>query len=283
MKPEAVGSARQALAVLQGRAARQMPFQVILTDLHMPEIDGFGLVERIRTRAVNAQRVAVLMLTSGEPQGLWSHSREMGIAACLTKPVRRSELREALSLALAQNKFLVALGAPAEPVAAALPTAPSKVPGARPESGPPAQSIRVLLAEDDDVNVLVACGILEKAGYRVDVARNGHEVLPMLAAGSFDVVLMDIQMPGMDGFEATAAIREKEKHTGGRIPIIAMTAHAVSGYRERCLAAGMDDYVSKPIRFNLLLQALNQLQLTKRVAEEPPAASIDLEVKSGVG
>jgi CheY-like chemotaxis protein len=106
----------------------------------------------------------------------------------------------------------------------------------------------------------VACAILKKAGHTVEVARDGREAVRMTAAGSFDVVLMDVQMPEMDGFEATTAIREMEKHTGGHIPVIAMTAHAMGGYKERCLEAGMDGYVTKPIRRDLLLQAVEEFQ-----------------------
>jgi CheY-like chemotaxis protein len=120
--------------------------------------------------------------------------------------------------------------------------------------------LHILLAEDNNVNVMVACGILKNAGHTVAVARNGREVLPLLTSASFDVVLMDIQMPEMDGFEATAAIRELEKQTGGHIPVIAMTAHAMTGYKERCLAGGMDGYVTKPIRYQTLLQVLEECE-----------------------
>jgi two-component system sensor histidine kinase/response regulator len=114
------------------------------------------------------------------------------------------------------------------------------------------RSLHILLAEDNEINQLVACGILEQAGHTVKVANNGAEVAPLLAAHSFDVVLMDIQMPEWTAFQATAAIRESEKHTGAHMPVIAMTAHALAGYKEKCLAAGMDGYVTKPIRHDLL-------------------------------
>jgi two-component system sensor histidine kinase/response regulator len=120
--------------------------------------------------------------------------------------------------------------------------------------------LHILLAEANEINQMVACGILEHAGHRVQVAQNGAEVAPMLAAHSFDLVLMDIQMPGMNGFQATAAIREMEKHTGAHMPVIAMTAHALAGYKEKCLAAGMDGYVTKRVRHDLLMQALAESQ-----------------------
>ena len=130
----------------------------------------------------------------------------------------------------------------------------------RPDIRPGSRSLRILLAEDNAVNEKVACAILKKAGHTVEVARDGRQAVRMMAARSFDVVLMDVQMPEMDGFEATTAIREMEKHTGGRTPVIAMTAHAMGGYKERCLEAGMDGYVTKPIRRDLLLRAVEEFQ-----------------------
>ena len=132
--------------------------------------------------------------------------------------------------------------------------------GPRPDIRPGRRSLHILLAEDNAVNEKVARAILEKAGHTVEVARDGRQAVRIVAAGSFDVVLMDVQMPEMDGFEATVAIREMEKHTGAHTPVIAMTAHAMGGYKERCLEAGMDGYVMKPIRRNLLLQALAEFQ-----------------------
>jgi CheY-like chemotaxis protein/HPt (histidine-containing phosphotransfer) domain-containing protein len=120
------------------------------------------------------------------------------------------------------------------------------------------RSLHILLAEDNEINQMVACGILNQSGHTVKVAQNGTEVAPLLAAHKFDVVLMDIQMPVMDGFQATAAIRESEKQTGAHMPVIAMTAHAMAGYKEKCLTAGMDGYVTKPVRHDLLLAALEE-------------------------
>jgi CheY-like chemotaxis protein/HPt (histidine-containing phosphotransfer) domain-containing protein len=120
------------------------------------------------------------------------------------------------------------------------------------------RSLHILLAEDNKVNQMVACGILRMAGHSVEVAQDGTEVSPMMANKSFDVVLMDVQMPEMDGFQATAAIREREKSTGAHTPVIAMTAHALAGDKERCLAAGMDDYLSKPVSPEALYEALER-------------------------
>ena len=256
MRPEEAESAGQALALIQARAEGGDPFRVVLTDLHMPETDGFGLVKRMQESSA-AQQVVVLMVTSGENPGDLARAREMGIAAYLTKPVRRSELRAAISGAMSNGKCLAGPGK----------TTRSR--GSHPAIRPSSRSLHILLAEDNAVNEKVACAILKKAGHTVEVARDGLEAVQMTAAGSFDVVLMDVQMPEMDGFEATAAIREMEKSTGAHTPVIAMTAHAMGGYKERCLEAGMDGYVTKPIRRELLLQALAEFQ----GAPEPSAVA----------
>jgi signal transduction histidine kinase/CheY-like chemotaxis protein len=246
MLPETAASGRQAIEAIRLRTDRGSPFHVVLTDLHMPEMDGFELVRQLRGSQGTANRgvTVVLMLTSGEHRGDLARARELGIAACLTKPVRRSELRAAVSGAVSERKYANGRAAPTPPAV-------------RASVG---RSLHILLAEDNRVNQLLVCAILRRAGHTVDVAQGGAEVSPMLAGKSFDLVLMDIQMPGMDGFEATAAIREAEKHTGAHIPVIAMTAHAMGGYREICLAAGMDGYVMKPIDRNLLLQAVAEFQ-----------------------
>jgi CheY-like chemotaxis protein len=248
MQPETAAGAREALELIQRRTDRGEPFDVVLTDLHMPDMDGFALVEQLHRGPPGAKHV--LMLTSGEHMGDLARSRGLGIAAYLTKPVRRAELRAAISAAIAEGKPPGERSKSSEPVR----TRPARGDGAG------RGSLRILLAEDNGVNQLVACGLLEQAGHTVQVAQNGAQVGPMLAAHPFDVVLMDIQMPVMDGFEATAAIRKTEKQTGAHMPVIAMTAHAMTGYKERCLAAGMDGYVTKPIRPDLLLQALAECQ-----------------------
>jgi CheY-like chemotaxis protein len=250
MQPEGAESAAQALALMQARMEGGDPFRVVLTDLHMPGMDGFELVEQMQQFSA-AQQVVVLMVTSGEHPGDLARSREMGIASYLTKPVRRSELRAAVSGAMSNGKYLAAGGKAAEPRASR---------GSRPDIRLGRRSLRILLAEDNAVNEKVARAILEKAGHTVEVAHDGRQVVRVMAAGAFDVVLMDVQMPDMDGFEATIAIREMERSTGAHTPVIAMTAHALGGYKERCLEAGMDGYVTKPIRREQLLQTLEEFQ-----------------------
>jgi signal transduction histidine kinase/CheY-like chemotaxis protein/HPt (histidine-containing phosphotransfer) domain-containing protein len=252
MLPEAAFSAAEALEMVKRRLAGGHPFDIVLTDLHMPEMDGFELVEELN-RGLGASK-PILMLTSGEHRGDLARSRELGISAYLTKPVRRRELRAAVCAALGDGDR-----------SADRQSGSNRRSLARKEA-PPARSLRILLAEDNEINQLVACGILEQAGHTVEVAQNGSEVCPMLAARPFDVVLMDIQMPVMDGFQATAEIRQREKETGAHMPVIAMTAHAMAGYKERCLAAGMDGYVTKPIQHQLLLQVLAEIQLAAPAA-----------------
>jgi CheY-like chemotaxis protein len=208
----------------------------------MPEMDGFELVKRIHDSPELAQPV-ILMLTSGDRSDDLARCRRLGVSSYLTKPVRRAELRSAIIAAIAHNPRLPERG----------PT----LSGATVARGPQAlggSALHILLAEDNAVNQRVALRILEKAAHRVAIAENGNAALKMIEEQSFDVILMDVQMPEMGGFEATALIREKEHRTGRHIPIIAMTAHAMAGDRERCLAAGMDNYLSKPVAASTLLE-----------------------------
>jgi CheY-like chemotaxis protein len=219
----------------------------------MPDMDGFDLVKRINSSPKLAGPV-IMMLTSGEQRGDLARCRELGVAAHLTKPVRRAELQLSIVLALS--------GKPPEQdqdEAASLFALhpPRRLAGS---------GFRILLTEDNVVNQRVAQRILEHAGHIVVVAGNGREALAALDKQIFDVVLMDVQMPEMDGLEATAAIRQREKGSGAHIPIIAMTAHAMTGDKERCLAAGMDDYLSKPIHSRVLLD------LVEKCAREPVAS-----------
>ncbi len=222
-------------------AARQAgrPYSLVLLDCHMPEMDGFAVAQQIREGPESA-RTPLIMLTSGGTPGDGARCREMGIAAYLTKPVRQVELLEAIGRVLCH--------APEQ----AIPLITQH--SLREERN----KVRILLAEDNPVNQTLAVHVLEKRGYTVVVAGDGRAALAALDLAAldedkFDLVLMDVQMPEMDGFEATAAIRARERLTGAHLPIIAMTAHALKGDQERCLAAGMDGYISKPIRVQELL------------------------------
>jgi signal transduction histidine kinase/CheY-like chemotaxis protein/HPt (histidine-containing phosphotransfer) domain-containing protein len=233
-----VEGARQALEELDLAQKSKNPFQLILTDLHMPEMDGFDLATAIH-RIPSLASIPIILLTSGagsRDAQLW---RAMGIRSYLYKPVRRRDLLSAI-LTATEHKASTAI--------------PAK---ATFKDGPVLQEgLRILLAEDNRVNQAVATGILTKQGHTLAVANNGLEALLLLDRQSFDIVLMDVQMPEMDGFTAARQIREKEKLTGLHLPIVAMTAYAMKGDRERCIAAGMDEYVSKPINAEKVAAAI---------------------------
>jgi two-component system sensor histidine kinase/response regulator len=242
MRPASAASGIEALGMLRQAAERGDPFSLVLTDCHMPGMDGFDLAARIRS-SPHLTEAVVMMLTSGEQSGDIKRCRELGISAYLTKPVRRAELRSAI--------VRVVTGRPVPSMAPTL----ARGAGA---AAPAKAKMHILLAEDNIVNQRVAVRILEKEGYRVVVASNGVEALKAMQDHNFDLVLMDVQMPEMGGFEATANIRRNESPGGTHIPIIAMTAHAMTGDRERCLAAGMDDYISKPARATALIELVEK-------------------------
>ncbi len=245
MLPAPAASGLEALAHLRRGLQRGQPYSLVLTDVHMPEMDGFELVSRIHDTPELAQPV-ILMLTSGDRGDDIARCRKLAISSYLTKPVRRAELRTAIVAALGRE-------APRQDLAVRMLNATS--------DGPPKSrgvSCRILLTEDNLVNQRVAVRILEKAGHVVMVAKNGKAALRLLEEQTFDLILMDVQMPEMGGFEATALIREMEHLTGRHMPIIAMTAHAMAGDRERCLDAGMDDYLAKPVAAHTLLEMVAQ-------------------------
>jgi two-component system, sensor histidine kinase and response regulator len=209
-------------------------------------MDGFSLVEEMR-KECGSELATIMMLASAGFRGDAARCRELGVAAYFTKPVSRVELHAALF------KIVERMVAPLDVCTKPLITRHSLR-----ESGA-TNSIHILVAEDDRVNQRLAIRLLEKDGHRVDVAMEGKEALAMLRKQQFDLVLMDVQMPGMDGFEVTSIIRKSEEGSGAHQLIIAMTAHALTGDRERCLAAGMDGYVSKPIRRQDLIEAINKV------------------------
>jgi two-component system, sensor histidine kinase and response regulator len=228
----------QALSELVSACKAKQPYQLLLTDMHMPEMDGFALVEQVR-RNPELPPVNVMMLTSAGHRGDVDRCRGLGILSFVYKPVRKQELLTAILTALGQYQTV------APSVAVIQADQPSHPKG-----------LHILLAEDNRINQTVATRMLEKMGHSLVVAENGMEALSLLATQPFDLVLMDIQMPEMDGLTATMRIRESEKSTQLHMPIIAMTAHAMKGDRERCLEAGMDGYVSKPISSRQLEEAI---------------------------
>jgi signal transduction histidine kinase/DNA-binding response OmpR family regulator/HPt (histidine-containing phosphotransfer) domain-containing protein len=238
MRPAAVASGPAALKELTRAAKSGEPFPLLLVDASMPEMDGFALLERVRQQPALTGAV-VMLLSSSDRQGDAARCRELGVARHLIKPVKPSDLLDAI---------LTALGG----------AAPGRQhpAGAAPAAAPATAPLRILLAEDNPVNQKLAVRLLEKRGHQVVVVANGREAVRAVEEGCFDLVLMDVQMPEMSGLEASAALREREKATGGRLPIIALTAHAMKGDREQCTAAGMDDYLTKPIQPEVLYAAL---------------------------
>jgi CheY-like chemotaxis protein len=243
MRASLAASAKDAMEILRSTAAPGCPFPLILCDAHMPDMDGFALAEHIQHDEQLAA-VKMILLTSDQQRGDAAFCRDLGIAGYLTKPVRRSELRAAISTVLQL--------APAD---------------RRLDASVTRHSLResrcrlcVLVAEDNAVNQLLVRRLIEKEGHAVVVVENGIKALRALEQQQFDLVMMDVEMPEMDGFEATAAIREREKATGGHQHIVAMTAHAMKGDRERCMGGGMDGYLSKPIRMAEFRETLARLE-----------------------
>jgi CheY-like chemotaxis protein len=205
----------------------------------MPGMDGFAVAEHIRRRPAQAG-ATVVMLTSDDRAGDQARCRQLGMAGCLVKPVTRAGLLASITAALS--------AAPPRPPSRAR----ASVTRAAESSG-----LRILLAEDNLVNQRVAAALLERDGHTVIVVANGAAAVSAAADDDFDAIFMDVQMPEMSGFEATAAIRLREQQSGNHTRIIAMTAHAMQGDRERCLAAGMDGYIAKPVGVEELRQTLS--------------------------
>lgn len=226
------------LGELVRSASEGKPYDLILLDFMMPEMDGFQFVERVREDE-RFDGIPIIIASSANEAGHAERGRELGIFRYLTKPVIHSEL-----LATLQRVWSVEESSTEDL-------------DLRPETSKDSQR-KILLAEDGLVNQKVAVGLLEKQGHIVDVAENGRAAVDAWERESYALILMDVQMPDMDGFEATAMIREREKQTGEHIPIIAMTANAMLGDREKCLEAGMDEYVSKPVRPQELYDAIDR-------------------------
>ncbi len=243
MKPTAVDSGWLAFKALEGAQARGEPFSLVLLDCQMPEMDGFTVAERIRLNQALTQPI-MIMISSCTRKGDSVRARQVGIAYHLNKPLKQSELRDAICRTLGAQTAV-------ENPALAAPTRVKVERSARP--------LRILLGEDNVINQKLAVKLLQRRGNQVVIACDGRAVLQALDRERFDLILMDVQMPNMSGFEAASAIRQIEKLSGSHIPIIAMTAHAMAGDRERCLEAGMDDYVCKPVNPRALYEAIDRV------------------------
>jgi signal transduction histidine kinase/CheY-like chemotaxis protein len=251
MKPAVVNGGRAALAALEEAAQHGEPFPLILLDANMPEMDGFTLAQQIQDHP-DLGGATIMMLTSSDQREDAARCRDLGVAAYLIKPVKQRDLFDAI---------MVALGTPRAAKQLARGSSPA-LPEIR-------QQLHVLLAEDNLVNQRLVVQLLEKRGHTVVVANNGREVLAALEKDVFHLILMDVQMPEMGGVEVTAAIRGREKEAGGHVPIIALTAHAMSGDRERCLAAGMDGYIAKPINPKEVFDLIDALLFPQPEPVEP--------------
>jgi CheY-like chemotaxis protein len=250
MSPTLTAGAAAALASMQEAQAAGKPFPLVIVDAQMPGMDGFTLAERIKLDPRLAGAI-IMMLTSGGQRGDAARCRELGVSAYLTKPIGESDLLRATLQVLGKG----------EPAArqAQLVT--------RHSLGEGRTRLRVLVAEDSAVNQLLAKRLVEKQGHSAVLVASGREALEALERETFDLVLMDVQMPDVDGLEAAATIRQRERRTGAHLPIIAMTAGAMQGDKERCLEAGMDAYVSKPVNVNELFTAIERVMTLARVIE----------------
>ncbi|HXO89052.1 MAG TPA: response regulator [Candidatus Acidoferrales bacterium] len=267
MKPTAAVDARAALIALGRAQLAGSPVRLVITDMQMPHMNGFELCETIR-RSSDFGGVAILVLSSSIGQGEAARCRELGIGGHLAKPIQPSELLDAVLAVVSKS------------------AAPQQAPRTiRSAPQPARKKLRILLAEDNAVNRKLTVGLLEKRGHTVIVAENGRQAINALERENVDLVLMDIQMPVMDGLEAIHAIRAKEQGGPTHLPIVALTAHAMKGDRERCLAAGADDYVTKPIRLEDLLAAMDRATTTHPSAPDPeptPSPTPVDNVRSGL-
>jgi signal transduction histidine kinase/DNA-binding response OmpR family regulator len=267
MIPTVASDGEEALGLYTAADAAGNPFNLILTDMHMPRMDGFGLVERLREKSGMCSST-IMMLTSGGQRGDAQRCGELGIAAYLLKPIRQSELREAVARVLSAHE-----SKEVEPVITRYSLREMTQEG---------KSLRILIAEDNLVNQKLASRLLEKRNHIVTIVGNGKEALAALEQARFDLVLMDMQMPEMDGFEATRILRQREKTNGNHQPLVAMTALAMNGDKERCIEAGMDGYLSKPIRPHELDEVLDRHVALKNAVpardESVPLANHSIDV-----
>jgi two-component system, sensor histidine kinase and response regulator len=242
MKPTVSSGGLQAVEFLQQAAAQGAPFALVLLDSQMPGMDGFHTAEKINQDS-SRPNPAIIMLTSAGTRGDAARCKEVGIQAYLSKPIKRSDLLQTIKIVLGSTS-------PAESDKNVVTIHSLKESRGR---------LKILLAEDNRVNQKLAVRLLEKRGHEVTVVENGMEALQSIEKDAPDLILMDVQMPELDGFQATAAIREREKKSGKHLPVIALTARAMSGDRERCEAEGMDGYVSKPLQAETIFAAIEDV------------------------
>ncbi len=265
MHPVAVCGGAAALEELRRAAAAQEPYPLMLLDALMPEVDGFAVAQEVHADPVLAEATAIVMLSSAGAAS--NGAAEVPVGASLIKPVKPSELLEAIRSVIGAARN-----------GSAAPTDSSTAPAGD------CRSLHVLLAEDNAVSQKLVLRLLEKRGHKVTMAQDGRQALAELQRGHFDLALMDVQMPLLSGFEATAEIRRREWMTGGHLPIIAMTADSLQGDRELCLAAGMDGYLSKPIQAAELYEAIERTLPAASAEESARTEELDwASALEGVG
>jgi two-component system, sensor histidine kinase and response regulator len=269
MRPTLANSGPEALGIMERARLRGAAFPLVLLDCHMPDMDGFEVAERIKHDS-HLAGATIMMLTSGGKKGDAARCREVGIDGYLTKPIRRSELLDAIRLVLGSAGVGQEEGEP-----------PTLI--TRHTVHEQHRPMQVLLAEDNVVNQKLAVTLLEKRGHTVQVATNGLEAVAAAESRSFDIVLMDVQMPQMDGFEAVSIIRQREGASDRHTPIVAMTAHAMAGDRERCLEAGMDGYIPKPIQAQSFVDTVEEFCGHLQIANGSSKAAVGFSPASGTG
>ncbi len=263
MEPAAVGDGLAALDALWGAVSAGRPYTLVLLDARMPDTDGLALAAQIRKRAeLSATRL--ILLTSGDRPGDRARSRELRVDAHLLKPVEQAELLETIYQVMSRGSGNA-------------PPAAKRV-GEQQQTRVPAPAgrpLQVLVAEDNEFNAQLLEQLLSRRGHRVQLANNGREALRLAGEGSFDLLLLDVHMPELDGFQVAQAVRERERRTGGHLPIIALTARSRKEDRERCLAAGMDDFLAKPIQAADLWTAMDRVVVGRPPADRPGPGLLD--------
>jgi CheY-like chemotaxis protein len=266
MKPVAVADGVAAMDALWHGTASGRPYPLVLLDARMPDADGLALAAKIRDRAeLSATRI--ILLTSGDHPGDLARSRELRVDAHLLKPVQQDELLEAIYRVMSR-------GNGSAPPAAGSAGGRGRAPALAPAAGP----LRVLVAEDNEFNAQLLEQLLVRRGHRVRLASDGRAALALAAEGAFDLLLLDIHMPELDGFQVARAVRERERASGGHLPVIALTARSRNEDRERCLAAGMDDFLAKPIQAADLWAAIDRVVVARPPAGRPGPNLIDPRV-----
>ncbi len=263
MNPTTTSGGALALQALADAAEEDDEYQLVISDVNMPEMDGLMLAKAIVEKSL-LHPGCVIMLTSGARPGDSAELLQIGVTLHLLKPAKQSEMYDAIVSSLSTTGVK--------------PPERQEKTKELPETTPSLQELRILLAEDNVVNQKLAIGILGKLGHRITVANNGKEALEQIEKSPFDLVLMDVQMPEMDGLEATRELRRREARTLTHLPVVAMTAHAMKGDREHCLAAGMDDYLTKPIRLQDVADKL--AELFENSPPEPAANTTTIETSN---